>query len=198
MIEQRSPEPESDTWRGSVTPDTEPRFLLIGQISRPHGVRGEVRVIVHTDVPERYTWLQEVYVSEDPDAESPRLIAVEGARFHQNSVLLKLAGYDDRNAAETLRSLWLRVPLAEAIPLEEGEYFLYQLEGLAVHSTEGEFLGRLVEVLETRANNVFVVQGPYGELLLPDVAEIIQAIDFETGTMAVALLPGLLPARGDE
>lgn len=119
-------------------------------------------------------------------------------RFHQNSVLLKLVGYDDRNAAETLRSLWLRVPRAEAIPLEEGEYFLYQLEGLAVHSTDGEFLGTLVEVLETRANNVFIVQGPYGEVLLPDVPHVIQAIDFEVGIITVALLPGLLPARDEE
>ncbi len=197
MTEQRSPEPESDAWRGSVTPDTEPRFLLIGQISRPHGVRGEVRVIVHTDVPERYTWLKEVYLSQDPDAESPQRATVEGVRFHQNSVLLKLAGYDDRNAAETLRSLWLRVPLTEAIPLAEGEYFLYQLEGLAAHSTDGEFLGTLVEVLETRANNVFVVQGPYGEILLPDVAQVIQAIDFEAGIITVALLPGLLPASDE-
>lgn len=198
MTEQRSPEPDSDAWRGSVTPDTEPRFLLIGQIARPHGVRGEVRVIVHTDVPERYTWLKEVYLSESPDAEMPRLAAVEGARFHQNSVLLKLAGYDDRNAAETLRSLWLQVPLTEAIPLADDEYFLYQLEGLAVYSTEGEFLGTLVEVLETGANNVFVVQGPHGEVLLPDVAEVIQAIDFVAGIMRIVLLPGLLPARDEE
>lgn len=193
MTEQRSHHPESDAPRGSVIPDTEPRFLLIGQIVRPHGVRGEVRVMVHTDVPERFTWLRAVYVSEEADTDSPRCMDVEGARFHQNAVLLKLAGCDDRNTAETLRSLWLFVPFAEAIPLEDGEYYLYQLEGLRVVSEDDELLGTLVEVMETPANNVFVVQGPYGEILLPDVPDVVKEIDFAAQLVTIHLLPGILP-----
>lgn len=192
MTEQRSHHPESDAPRGSVIPDTEPRFLLIGQIVRPHGVRGEVRVMVHTDVPERFTWLRAVYVSEEADTDSPRCMDVEGARFHQNAVLLKLAGCDDRNTAETLRSLWLFVPFAEAI-LEDGEYYLYQLEGLRVVSEDDELLGTLVEVMETPANNVFVVQGPYGEILLPDVPDVVKEIDFAAQLVTIHLLPGILP-----
>jgi 16S rRNA processing protein RimM len=164
-------------------------YLAIGRIVRSHGVRGEVRVAVYTDLPERFTWLKSVYVGED----HPRAVAVENARFHKNQVVLKLAGYDDRDAAETLRGELLQVPEGEAIPLEEGEYYLYQLVGLAVYSDEGEHLGELMELLETRANTVFVVRGPRGEILLPDTAEVVQEIDFVRGRMIVHLLPGLLP-----
>lgn len=177
------------TGQGSVAKTTEPSFLTIGLVSKPHGVRGEVRVILHTDVPERFTWLKEVYVGQNPS----RLVAVESARLHQNMVLLKLAGYDDREAAETLRGAWLQVPETEAIPLDEGEYFLYQLEGLDVVTDTDEWLGKLVGVIETGANNVFRVEGPRGEVLLPDTREVILDIDFVNGRILVHLLPGLLP-----
>jgi 16S rRNA processing protein RimM len=175
--------------RGSVDEAAEPRFLVIGQVRKPHGVRGEVRVTVHTELPERFTWLEQVYIGEV----DPRPIAVTGVRFHQDTVLLKLAGIDNRDTAETLRGQWLQVPEAEAIPLEEGEYYLYQLERLEVYTDEGQLLGRLVQVIETGANNVFVVQGAAGEVLLPDTDEVIREIDFDSNRMTVHLMAGLLP-----
>ncbi|MAT96493.1 MAG: 16S rRNA processing protein RimM [Anaerolineaceae bacterium] len=169
--------------------DDETEFIVIGEITKPHGVRGEMRVKPHTDEPERFTWLEQVYIGE----ENPRLMAVEKARLHQGMILLKLAAVNDRTAADTLRGEWLMVPETEALPLEEGEYFLFQLEGLAVSTVEGEALGTLTRIIETGANNVFVVQGEQGELLLPDIADVVQEIDFENGRMVVALLPGLRP-----
>jgi len=174
--------------RGSVEDGTEPRFLVIGQIGKPHGVRGEIRVVIHTDLPERFTWLEEVYVGQS----DPSLVPVENVRFHKNWVLVKLAGYDDRDAVEVLRGQLLQVDESQAIPLEEGEYYLYQLEGLQVLSDEGKGLGTIVQVLETGANNVFVVRGQDGELLLPDTKEVVLDIDFDLGQMTVHLLPGLL------
>lgn len=169
-------------------PSTEPRFLVIGRVERPHGVRGEMRVTPYTDQPERFTWLETVYVGEN----EYRPVAVEAARFHQGIVLLKLAGYDDRNAAESLRQEWLHVPEEEGIPLEEGEYYLYQLIGLQVYSDEEEHLGELTEVLETKANLVYVIHGLRGEILLPETEEVIQEIDIEAGRITVHLLPGLI------
>lgn len=179
---------EKNEQRGLVENSIEPRFLVIGEIVKPHGVRGEVRVLPHTDVPERFTWLETVYLGED----NPQPVVVEMARLHQKIVLVKLAGYDDRDAADSLRGNLLLVPETEAIPLEEGEYFLYQLEGLAVFSDEGDELGVLTQVLETGANNVFVVSGADREILLPDIEEVILDIDFENGRITVHLLPGLL------
>jgi 16S rRNA processing protein RimM len=161
--------------------------LVIGKILKPHGIRGEVRVQPTTDLPERFGWLKTVYVGEA----EPRPTAVEAVRSHQNWVLLKLAGIDNRDQAETLRGEYLQVPLAEAIPLEEDEYFLYELVGVAVFDETGQHLGEVVDVLETGANNVFVVRGAEGELLLPDIDEVIREIELESGRISVRLLPGL-------
>ena len=189
MAEETTSTQNVNSWQGSVDDSAEPYFLIIGRALKPHGVRGEIRVEPHTDAPERFTWLETVYVGEV----DPQPLAVESARFHGGLVLLKLSGIDDREAAGKLRGQWLQVPLTEAIPLEEGEYFLYQLEGLAVFTDAGDRLGELVQVIETGANHVFVVRSESGDILLPDTAEVVQAIDFENGRMTVHLLPGLLP-----
>jgi 16S rRNA processing protein RimM len=162
--------------------------LVIGRIERPHGVRGEVRVTPYTDLPERFTWLKQLFIGEA----EPRQVTVEAARLHGGLVLLKLEGYDNRDAVEPLRGELLQVPEEEGLPLEEGEYYLYQLIGLRVLADDGEELGELVEVIETGANYVFVVRGPRGEILLPDTKEVVREIDFSGGQMIVHLLPGLL------
>ncbi|MCP4360793.1 MAG: 16S rRNA processing protein RimM [Chloroflexi bacterium] len=189
MAKQNDPKQMQTARQGSVDKPTEPSFLIIGQITKPHGVRGEVRVMPHTDVPERFTWLETVYLGQ----KNPVPVTVESARQHKKMILLKLAGVDGREAAEALRNEWLQLPIEEAIPLEEGEYYLFQLEGLQVVTDTGELLGELVEVIETGANHVFRITGNHGELLLPDIADVILDIDFDNGRMTVHLLPGLLP-----
>ena len=187
LIDQSSSKQENEK-RGLDASTTEPRFLVIGRIVKPHGVRGELRVEIITELPERFNWLETVYVGENP----PQPVAVESVRFHKNFALIKLAGYDTRETAAELRAQLLQVPEEEGIPLEEGEYYLYQLVGLDVFTDEGERLGELVEVIETKANNVFIVDGPRGEVLLPDTDEVVLDIDFENGRMEVHLMDGLL------
>ena len=165
-----------------------PEYIVIGKITKPHGVRGEVRVLPQTDVPERFTWLESVFVG-DTEGEP---IAVEHARIHKQMVLLKLVDVNHRDQADALRGKYLFVSEEDAIPLEEDEYFLFELEGLEVVTDDGRILGELAEIIETKANNVFVVRGDAGEVLLPDTEEVIQEIDFENGRMVVHLLPGLL------
>ena len=173
---------------GSADDSAEPRFLAVGRVIKPHGVQGEVRVELMTDLPERFKWLKTVYVGE----RHPRPVAVESVRFHQEFVLLKLAGYPTRTEAEALRNELLQVPEEEAIPLEEGEYFLHQLLGLEVQTEDGQSLGRLTDVLETGANNVFVVSGADGEHLIPDIPDVVQAVDVVGGRIIIRPLPGLL------
>jgi len=86
----------------------------------------------------------------------------------------------------------LQVPEEEAIPLEEGEYFLHQLLGLAAVTEDGRPLGRLTEVLETGANNVFVIDGPDGQHLVPDIPDVVLAVDVATGRIVIRPMPGLL------
>ena len=116
---------------------------------------------------------------------------VERVRLNQGFAILKLGGCDSRDQAEALRGHYLQIPIEEAIPLADGEFFLYQLIGLQVMTDEGEELGELTEILETGANDVFVVRGTEGELLIPDLPEVIQEIDIESGQILVQLPAGL-------
>jgi len=165
--------------------------LAVGRISRPHGVNGEVRVELLTDVPERFEWLDTIYLGEA----NPRPVGIESVRYHQGVVLLKLAGYPTRTEADALRGQLLLVPESEAVPLAEGEYFLYQLVGLEVFTEEGAPIGRLSEVLETGANNVFVVDSPHRQHLIPDIPDVVREIDIEAGRLVIHLLPGLIDDR---
>jgi 16S rRNA processing protein RimM len=174
--------------RGLADESAEPRFLVIGRVTKPHGIRGEVRVEVHTDDPQRYSLLDRLYL----DDKSSEPIEIEHVRYHKTWVLLKLKGIDDRASAESLRSKWLQIPEEEALPLDDGQYYLYQIIGVKVYVESGDFLGDIIEVLETKANNVFLVKGDKGEILLPDIAEVVKEINLEQRTMIVRLLPGLI------
>lgn len=152
-----------------------------------------MRAIIITDMPERFEWLERVHVSADEWEPQPPALAVESVRYHGDGVLLKLATIDDRDAADELRNHWLQVPVEDAIPLAEGEYFLFQLIGLTVVTDTDEPLGEVADLLETGAHNIFVVNGPRGEILLPDIPDVVKTIDFDAGRVVVHLLPGLLP-----
>lgn len=165
-----------------------PRFLAVGQIIKPHGVRGEVAVEILTDFPGRFALLERVYI----DADSPRSVALESVRFHKGRALLKLGGYDDRTAVERLRGEMVLVPIDEAMPLEPDQYYQEDLIGLEVWTTDEEYLGDVVDILETGANDVFVVHGDRGEVLLPAIEDVVQWIDLEENRMVIKLMEGLI------
>lgn len=174
-------------------PSSNPTFLLLGQVLRPHGVRGELRINVLTSYPERITPGMEVYLGSDPEdsARAVRYI-VEGARTHLQYLILDLEGVTDRNEADLLREQYVMVRLEDAVPLEEDEFYLFQALGLAVYTEDGEHLGEVTEVLETGANDVYVVHGERGEILLPAIDDCVLDVDIEAGKMTVRLIEGLL------
>ena len=107
-------------------------------------------------------------------------------------LILKLAGIDDREAAEQLRGASLEVPTDQAVELPPGQYFWHQVVGLrAVVESSGRELGRVADILVTGSNDVYVVRKDGRELLLPAIGEVVRAIDLERGEMRVELLPGL-------
>ena len=170
----------------------EPRYLAVGRVSRPHGVRGELRVKVLTDYPGRLGQHAYFYLASPDSPEIVRRYPVEKLRRHKEVLLLKLGGCDDRNGAEELRGQLVQIPTEEAVPLEEGEYYDFQLIGVKVEAESGESLGQVVEVLKTGANDVYVVRGSWGEVLLPAVKDVVLKLDIEARQMVVNLLPGLL------
>jgi 16S rRNA processing protein RimM len=103
---------------------SEPHYLVIGRIVAPWGVRGEVKVAIETDFPERFKWLKRVYLGEKATS-----FALEGSRLHKGHALLKLGGCDDHDAAEKLRGQLVQIPVEEAMPLGEDEYYVYQIVG---------------------------------------------------------------------
>lgn len=163
----------------------EPERLAVGFIRSAHGVRGEVRLEFLTDRPERFQAGLEVQVGDWP-------YRVERLRRHQDHGILKLSGVEERNAAETLRGQTVYLPLSQAVPLEEGQLYEHQIVGLAVYSLEGEYLGRVSEILYTGANEVYVLEGPRGEILLPAIGDCIKEVDLEEGVLRVELLEGLI------
>jgi 16S rRNA processing protein RimM len=167
--------------------------LAIGQIAGAHGVRGELKVDVLTDDPQRFGLLERVLVG--PDDGEPVPYGVEGYRMHQQRVLLKLAGVDTREQAATLRGQLVQVPIDEAMPLEEGEYYEHQIVGLDVWTAEGERLGTIAEILYVPSNDVYVVQDTSRarrECLIPALSGVVLAVDLEAGRMTVELPPGLI------
>jgi len=167
---------------------TAAQYMAIGKIIGPHGIRGEVKVTVMTDYPERFRPGARVYLGTLEEAAPAEIVAV---RPHKNMLLVLLADVSDRNAAELLRDRFLLIPEAEAMPLGDHENYAHDLIDLAVETVEGEALGRLTEILFTAANDVYVVGGPAGELLLPALREVVLEVDLAAGEMVVALPEGL-------
>jgi 16S rRNA processing protein RimM len=162
--------------------------LIVGRVARPHGVRGEVLMQVLTDYPDRLAQIETLYLGDDH-----RPHRVERMRRHSKGMIVLFDGLHDRDMAEALRRLVVYVHVRDAVPLEDGEYYLFQLKDIRVVTDEGQELGRLVDVLETGANDVYIVAtAEGGELLLPAIPDVIRQVDIPAGVMTVHLLDGLL------
>ncbi len=170
----------------------EPSFVVVGRVRRPHGIRGEIRVEILTDYPERLNQHTHFYLAPPQRPEKVQKYPIESIRPHKDILLLKLGGCDERNAAEELRDMIVQVPFEEAVPLEEDEYYHFQLIDMEVETDNGEWLGRVVEVLDTGAHDVYIVHGPRGEVLLPGVEDVVLELDLEAQLMTVHIMPGLL------
>jgi 16S rRNA processing protein RimM len=161
-------------------------------VLRPHGVRGDLFLQVLTDYPERVGTLGVVYLAGDVSGSDAVGYTVEGVRRHRGGLILRLEGARDRTQAEALRQAWVLVALEDAIPLEDGEFYLFQLIGLEVVTTSGEVLGVLREVIETGANDVYVVRGGgRGEVLIPAVPHVVRGVDLDAGRVMVELPEGM-------
>jgi 16S rRNA processing protein RimM len=161
--------------------------MAVGRIVGAHGIRGEIKVKQLTDFPERFAPGSLLYVEEEGFQRE-----VISARPHKGLLLVKLSGITDRTTVEGLRGRHLFIAREEAMALEEDEYYEDELVGLRVETMEGELLGQLTEIIWTGANEVYIVQGPRGEVLLPAIAEVVQEVDLDAGVMRVTLLPGLV------
>lgn len=165
-------------------------LLKVGVITTTHGVRGEVKVYPTTDEPERFLDLD--YVLLDTGRELRRL-DIKNVRFFKNLAILKFDGIDNINDIEKYKGRDLWIPREEAQELDEDEYYIADLLGMKVLLEDGSEFGTLRDVMETGANDVYIVDSvKYGEVLLPAIKECILDVDIEANTMTVHLMKGLL------
>lgn len=164
-----------------------PRYLVIGRVLAPWGVRGEVKVELLTDWPDRFALLQRIYLGKDL-----RPHVLERFRLHKGKAILKLGDCESREAVDGLRGQFIQIPVEEAMPLGEDEYYEYQIIGLGVWTREGEYLGQVREVLYTGANDVYVVRGEDREILIPALEDVVLEVDLEGGRIIVELMEGLI------
>ncbi|MGB9674448.1 MAG: ribosome maturation factor RimM, partial [Anaerolineales bacterium] len=151
----------------------EPAFLVIGKIRRSHGVHGDVLMEVISDFPERIQAGVTVYVGE-----SAQPLEIVSCRTHKDGLIIRFAAYDNPESVSVLRNTLVFVRSEDRPLLAPGEYYHHQLLGLQVNSDEHEVLGRVVEILETGANDVFVVQSEDGKkIYIPYADEFIKEID---------------------
>ena len=166
-------------------------MLRVGVISSTHGVRGEVKVYPTTDDANRFKKLKTVIL--DLGRGEQITLNIESVKFFKNMVILKFKGYDNINDVETWRQRDLLITRDQAVELKEDEYFITDLIGLTVVNEEEAVLGRVKDVLETGANDVYVVELTGGkELLLPAIKDCILNVDLEGGRMKVHVLDGLM------
>lgn len=169
-------------------------YFAIGRIVGAHGIRGEVKVLVMTDYPERFRPGARLYLGTEQTCAPTEIQTV---RSHKGVLLVKLSTVPDRNLAELLQGQYLLIPAEQAMPLADHEYYAHDLIGLAVETTAGGALGTLTEILFTGANDVYVVTGPAGEVLIPALREVIVGIDLVGRKMIVDPPAGLLSGEED-
>jgi 16S rRNA processing protein RimM len=166
----------------------EPVYLAVGLVRRPHGVRGDVLFDVYTDFPER---LRPGLVLLLGDARLP--IKITRRREHSAGLILGLEGVGTPEQAAKYTNKVAYIPSEGLPPLPEGEYYHHQIVGLSVVDETGRALGIVTEILETGANDVYVVKDEAGrEVLIPALKEVLLHIDLASATMKVHLLPGLV------
>lgn len=165
-------------------------LLQVGVITSTHGIRGEVKVYPTTDRADRFKDLKRVMLDTGKETLP---VEIETVKFFKQFVILKFKGIDNINDIERYKKCPLLIEREEAVPLEEGEYYIADMIGMKVQTEDGTEFGILKDVMETGANDVYVIDSPLqGEVLVPAIRECIQKVDIEKGLMTIHLMEGLI------
>jgi 16S rRNA processing protein RimM len=181
-----SNQPQSAIQNQVKSPDLE--FITIGRILAPWGVKGKLKVKTETDFPQRFAPGAVVYVDQQP-------LTIDSAEWHRGRLVIKLNAIDSIDDAQKLQGKTLEIPHTEVHPLPEGRYYYFQLVGLEVWTTQGEPLGKVIEILATPSNDIYVVRGTKGEILIPAIEDVVKSIDLDKGRVIIEPIEGLLSSN---
>ena len=164
--------------------------LRVGTYVNTHGIKGEVKVYPHTDDVTRFEGLDFIYL--DSGKEMLRF-DIQNVRYFKNMAIIKFKGINDINDIEKYKGKDLYVTREQAVPLEENEYFICDIIGAKVITDDGVLLGELYDVLQTGANDVYVVRDENKkEVLLPVIPSCILDVNIEEKIVKAHIMPGLL------
>jgi 16S rRNA processing protein RimM len=166
------------------------QLLQVGVITSTHGIRGEVKVYPTTDDAERFKKLKHVILDTGKETIP---FEIESVKFFKQFVILKFKGIDNINDIERYKKCPLLIDREDAVDLEEDEYFIADMIGLTVYTEDGNVFGTLKDVMETGANDVYVIDSEaHGEVLVPAIKECILDINIDEGKMTIHLMDGLI------
>ena len=164
--------------------------LEVGQIVNTFGIKGFVKVKPWVNDIERFDDLKKVYVKIKKETQK---LEIEEVKYHKDMVLIKFKGIETVEQAETLRNCYLEIDREDAVPLEEGTYYIVDLLESEVFTDEGEHLGKLEDIYNTGAKDIYVVKNELGKtVLLPGIPEVIKEVNLEEKKITVHLLKGLV------
>ena len=155
-------------------------YLLIGEITKPQGVQGELKVRPITCDPYRFEGMKYVYVK---DGEAYKKVSIAVRRVGEDAIFLRMEGVETRNDAETMRGTQLFIDRANAVELDEDSTFICDLMGLKGVLTDGSEIGKIIDVMQPGGNDVYVFKGKKGEVLVPALKSVVVKVDLAAGEM---------------
>jgi len=165
---------------------SQPEYVVVGQILAPWGINGKLKVEVTTDFPQqRFNPRSKVYVNRQP-------MTIDSTEWHKGKAIIKLGSIDSIEQAEKLRGQAIEIHHSQLQPLSEGQYYHFQLIGLEVQTTQGELLGNITEILTVESNDIYVVSGNRGEILIPAIDDVVKSIDLNKGRIIIEPIEGLI------
>jgi len=165
---------------------SQPEYVTIGQILAPWGINGKLKVEVTTDFPQqRFNPRSKVYINRQP-------MTIDSTEWRKGKAIIKLGSIDSIEQAQKLRGQAIEIHHSQLQPLSEGQYYQFQLIGLEVQTTQGELLGNITEILTAESNDIYVVSGNSGEILIPAIDDVVKSIDLDKGRIIIEPIEGLI------
>jgi len=165
---------------------SQPEYVAIGQILAPWGNKGKLKVEVATAFSQqRFVPSSKIYINRQP-------MTIDSTEWRNGKAIIKLSSIDSIEEAQKLRGQAIEIHHSQLQPLPEGQYYHFQLIGLEVETIQGELLGEITEILTTKSNDVYIVNGDRGEILIPAIDDVVKSIDLNHGRIVIEPIEGLI------
>lgn len=164
------------------------QYFIIGKIINTHGINGELKILPLTDDIKRFNKLKQIYIEKNGNL---TLFTIQSVRYNNNFVIIKLETINDMTSAQQLKECYIKINRENAAKLPKGSYYISDMIGLDVKTDDGEYLGKIKDILQPGGNDIYVIDYNECELLIPATKEVVKSIDLENKIMMVKLLEGL-------